>query len=107
MNDLISRQDAIDVANNDHPHDIVSMDNAYNRGFRDGYKLKQNDILEDLANLPSAQQKTGKWLVRKFENEAKCSECGFWFRDVYDMNHRDNYCRHCGAKMEELELIFI
>lgn len=42
----------------------------------------------------------GHWMNLKNGN-ATCSECGRTFRDVYDFDNADDYCRHCGAKMYE------
>ena len=53
--DTISRQAAIDaVLSNNHNHDITLVGDAYGKGYRDGYKTKQNDVIEDLAQLPHA-----------------------------------------------------
>lgn len=51
------------------------------------------------------EQKTGVWLIRRFGADAQCSECKTFFSDVYDMENSDNYCRHCGAKMEGLKRV--
>lgn len=51
------------------------------------------------------ERKTGVWLIHKFGSDAQCSECKMFFSDVYDMENSDNYCRHCGAKMEGLKVI--
>lgn len=86
MNDLISRQEAIDA-------------------------IEQLDILEDMCvfeilshielaigTLPSAEpeQKTGKWqkYEGRFDYNWECSECGCsaW--------EKTDYCAHCGARME-------
>ena len=48
------------------------------------------------------ERKAGVWLIRNFGSDAQCSECKTFFSDVYDMENSDNYCRHCGTKMEGL-----
>ena len=50
-------------------------------------------------------RKKGKWIIRKFGADAMCSNCGMYFHDVYDIESSDNYCRHCGAQMEGLEVV--
>lgn len=40
------------------------------------------------------------WIIRKWGANAQCSNCKRYFDDVYDMDNSDNYCRHCGAKMD-------
>ena len=44
-------------------------------------------------------QKTALWIIRKWGDDAKCSNCGKTFSDVYDMENYDRYCRFCGCKM--------
>lgn len=34
---------------------------------------------------------------------AKCSNCKWIFKDVYDQDNEDTFCRKCGAKMDEEE----
>ena len=80
MDDLISRQAAIDAVVR------VREYHAY-------------DEIEELKALPSAQS-TATWLIRKWGDDAKCSNCGRIFKDVYDMDNHDQYCRHCGAHMK-------
>lgn len=51
------------------------------------------------------ERKTGVWLIYRFGSDAQCSECKTFFSDAYDMENSDNYCRHCGAKMEGLKRV--
>lgn len=41
-----------------------------------------------------------KWIVKRNSPWASCSNCGHSFRDVYDIENYDAFCRHCGAIME-------
>ena len=83
MSDLIERQAAIDAL------DCI------------------NGAEEVLKALPPAkpEQKTGMWLIRKWGDDAKCSNCGRTSKDVYDMENYDAFCRCCGAKMEGIKVI--
>ena len=85
MQDLISRQAAIDAVNNlTYPSSLV-------------------DVKRILVDLPSAQpeRKTGRWI---YDNEAypggnpcghyDCDQCG------ESVPHKTNFCPNCGAKME-------
>lgn len=83
MDDLISRQAAIDAVEKES-----LADGAY------GY-MDTKSIVDLLNDLPSAQpeRKKGHWVVDE-DGNIECSECG----------HRgvgDNYCEHCGADMRE------
>ena len=84
--DLIIRQAVIDLWERYHPYIAV----------------KANEFDRELRKLPSAQpeRKPGKWLIREFGDDAQCSECGMYFKDAYDSENSDHYCRHCGAEME-------
>lgn len=42
----------------------------------------------------------GRWIIPRFGADAKCSVCGMYYSDVYDMESKDHYCRNCGAKMD-------
>lgn len=75
MSDLISRQDAIDVV-----HYYIES----------GYKC---DIFQELKNLPSAEPKqTAK--VKEGWGLAICCACE---KRVFPC---DDYCSHCGARLE-------
>ena len=66
-------------------------------------------LIDDAINeLPPAQPPecaTGFWLIRRWGDDAKCSNCGRTSKDVYDMENYDAFCRCCGAKMEGLRVI--
>ena len=101
MSDLIERQAAI---------------RKLKRMATQAYIDKLNGSAETIINccidvierqIPSAQpeRKTGWWLIREGISDAQCSECKMYFRDVYDMDNSDAFCRHCGAKMEGLKVV--
>ena len=63
-------------------------------------------ITDDLFyKLTSGSKNTATWLIRKWGDDAKCSNCGRTFKDVYDMDNHDRFCRFCGNKMEGIETI--
>ena len=57
------------------------------------------DIIEDMPTIEVQPIRYGCWYVQKFGDNARCSECGMSFKDVYDIENHDRYCRHCGARM--------
>lgn len=86
MDDLISRQEAID---------IVRFECGEWRGL-------SKTIENSLNDLPSAEpmQKIGQWKMKKtlmdfFEEIPVCSECGH----TTEMRKTYNFCPHCGADM--------
>ena len=82
MNDLISRQAAIDC---EYQVKIIN-DIEY---------VMLSEVQMKMRKLPSAQpeRKKGRWKVTPVY--IKCSECGESFMLI-----PQNYCPHCGAKME-------
>lgn len=91
MDDLISRQAAIELIENEY------------RKWGDEYGV--SDVLCDLSDMPSAepQRKKGKWVDETFEFEPwwvvhhpyKCNQCG-------ERSEEDsNFCPNCGAEMEK------
>ena len=44
----------------------------------------------------------GHWIYKK-SGRAECSVCHHDFVGVYDLDNSDNFCRHCGAKMDGSE----
>ena len=93
MDDLISRQAAIDFVGSMNMCDEISNE-AYKK------------LISYLDDLPSAQpeRKTGKWLPQDHNKRTgyvtttvyyypKCSECG------HTGNYGMNYCPNCGADM--------
>ena len=90
MNDLISRQAAIDALEN-------TKTAISENGER--YIAKQNAIMR-IDALPSAQPRTGKWknIVDGIEYTwGTCDTCGAHIPMPYKYYE---YCPHCGTKNE-------
>lgn len=89
MDDLISRQDAIDALGYVHPLDYNAL-----------------AVRNRIKALPSAQpeRKKGRWININDSEKYQCSECGvtMWFPKSLDITP-DTYifCPHCGAEMTE------
>lgn len=93
--------------------DLISRQAALKRKFMayytNGAEIKQIEAvpvreIEKLPEVDAVPVRRGWWLIRSFGSDAKCSECGMYFTDVYDMENSDNYCRHCGTKMNGLKM---
>ena len=94
MDDLISRQAAIEALSH-----MCSED-------KNGITVSRANVDSMLRYLPHVkpEQKTATWLIRKWGDDAKCSNCGKTFKDVYDMESYDGFCRHCGTKMKGIKV---
>lgn len=104
MDDLISRQAAIDALHEYKTEPNISDDESEIKGYNDGIDL----AVSVLSTLPFAQpeQKKGKWINDK--GLYKCSECNelwvHWWAIVMEpvrMYKEMKYCPNCGAKMDE------
>lgn len=104
MNDLISRQAAIDAVRQ------YCIDHHIENGI-----YHANGIEYELTNLPSAQseQKKGKWIYKKineYSSRTYCSECDGSAPFIYIVDNyygniahgetvKTNFCPNCGADM--------
>jgi len=94
MDDLISRQAAIDAIDRERKN--KHLFNTAEDGL-----LEARGVINTLPSV-EPERKTGEWLVTESIQDGqitwlnyKCSKCG---------HHRDrkmNYCEVCGAKMEK------
>lgn len=64
------------------------------------------DRIKDLPPAPP-EYVTGFWMIRRWGDDAKCSNCGRAYKDVYDMDSHDAFCRCCGAKMEGIKVDYM
>ena len=99
MNDLISRQAAIDdiVDRLDRLKYSQFGTSTFHDGIADGYAR----IISDLKLLPPAEpeRKKGKW-IKLYAGNYKCSVCGDWWgNDDNEMVEDFKYCPNCGADM--------
>lgn len=88
MDDLIRRQDA---------ERIVSGDGKY---FGFVARSVLHEMWKDICSLPSAEPKTGKWIVDG--HHIRCNQCGIYFCNTDregDALPR-NFCPNCGSRME-------
>ena len=97
MDDLISRQAAIDALRNYLVGKNVPGDGTLT------CRLIENEVIN---KLPSAQPKSGRWISADAIFGGVpfyCSECGENTRDTVMGKPRWKYCPMCGAKMEVTE----
>ena len=95
MDDVISRQQAIDTLRKKQDNGKGDISRFYNT-------IIQYDI-EAIEQLPSAQPKKGRWISADAMFHGVpfyCSECGENTRDTVMGKPRWKFCPMCGAKME-------
>lgn len=54
---------------------------------------------KEFYNAGWRQQSEGKWIFNP-DGSGTCDQCGFTQKNVWDYDNYQNYCGHCGAKME-------
>ena len=87
MDDLISRQAAIDELNAKY-HGMISDES-----------MKIYQIINWLDNLPPVEPKSGKWILDR-SGAYCCSECMEPCATYFMMKPRDKYCKMCGSRNE-------
>lgn len=89
MTDLISRQAALEMLNDDELERQV--DDVFD-GSLHRYKRAAQRIIAQLPTIDPV--KHGKWIADKYTR--KCSECEstYWMRE----GNAWNYCPNCGSK---------
>lgn len=89
MNDLISRQAAIDAI----------------RAFFDEFNDNEKSIEELISEVPTVDTvKHGKWVLPRDEgcvtyDERAYAECSICGKKTF-LGWRNKYCRNCGARMD-------
>ena len=107
MSDLISRQAAIEVLENDKAalDKIIKGMSAMDVRL-DAYVSQRNQVVYDIyaiKQLPPIQPKRGRWISADAIFGGVpfyCSECGENTRDTVMGKPRWKFCPMCGAKME-------
>ena len=89
MDDLISRQQAIDAL---HMHLMYRMGTDSNKKRLD----------EWINNLPPVEPKRGKWIIDR-SGAYCCSECMEPCATYVMMKPRDKFCKICGSRNEVTE----
>lgn len=94
MDDLISRQQAIDALRKMQTYKLFAGD--------DMLLIDQAEAQTELMMLPSAQpeRKTGHWILDR-SGAYCCSNCMEPCAGYVMMKPRDKFCKMCGAKMED------
>lgn len=111
MSDLISREGAIRAIVDTESK--VARETPYDSKVFGVMAKRQNEILDVLLTLPSAEPKTGRWVLKGNHEDLNvvCSECGreALFMRVWKAGKGEvgrgvlcetDYCPWCGSKME-------
>lgn len=59
-------------------------------------------LVSDIKRAPTAdvaEVKRSKWILHN-DGSGTCKQCGFTQKNVWDYDNWQNFCGHCGAKMD-------
>ena len=56
-------------------------------------------LAEQFFSAGYRKQSEGEWKLHK-DGSGTCSECHFIQKDIWDYDHYQHFCGHCGAKMK-------
>ena len=77
----------------------LSTDSHQSIPFDKAWGIVQGFVEEIPTIDPESLRPKGRWRLNK-DGSGTCSECHRTRNDVWDMDNWDNFCSHCGAKME-------
>lgn len=82
---------------------VIDWD-TYNAAFDFYMNLLDKAYKQGKKDMKDAQSKCliGKWKTHK-DGSGTCTVCHFTQKAVWDMDRWQEYCGHCGAKMEGIE----
>lgn len=114
MAEYIDREAAINAATlAKSDADITLVPGSFTNGFIEGAKIKENAILNALADVPAAdvvEARNGKWIEENTRPRSSQFCCSVCHRTAYDPQPtrvkdwkkrcRYAYCPNCGAKMD-------
>jgi hypothetical protein len=109
INGLPSVQETHEERTETHACDCISRQwlmECVNEGWiKFDTEKDKNRFIHLVRDIAPSAQPTATWLIHKWGDDAKCSNCGRSFKDVYDMDNYDNFCRHCGTHMKGIKAI--
>jgi len=78
---------------------LFTFDNSINKPIKiDLRLLKRIIIRQPVADV--VEVKHGKWKLYS-DGSGICSVCGKHQKHIWDMDHWQNFCGHCGADLRE------
>lgn len=64
-----------------------------------GIKASVKRVLMQAPTADVVEVRHGEWVLHK-DGSGTCSECQFTQKNVWDFENWQNFCGHCGAKMD-------
>lgn len=80
--------------------DAEKAKQEFNIGFGGvSHAVIANRIIDEIPAADVAEVKHSGWILHK-DGSGTCKQCGFTQRNVWDYDNWQNFCVHCGAKMD-------
>lgn len=80
--------------------DADKAKHEFNIGFGGvSHAVIANQIIDSIPTADVAEVKHSEWILHN-DGSGTCKQCGFTQRNVWDYDNWQNFCGHCGAKMD-------
>lgn len=70
-----------------------------NRFAPEHYNALVNQLITKHPTADVVEVKHSEWILHN-DGSGTCKRCGFTKRNVWDYDNWQNFCGHCGAKMD-------
>lgn len=83
-------------------HEAFETDGDWQRwdsGLWIRYKMFEN-ALESAPTIEAVPARRGQWVIENDGTVMHCDVCGWAYEYYAGLEEENNYCPHCGAKME-------
>lgn len=70
--------------------------------YSEGYLDCVQDACEAVRKIPAVDVEPvrhGEWILHK-DGSGTCNQCGITAKNIWDYDGWQNYCGHCGARMD-------
>ena len=98
MREYIDREALIADIDEEIEHDSKMYTREQNYYIEKGLRIARKDI-QSAAAADVAEVKHGTWKLNK-DGSGTCNQCKSTQKNVWDYDNWQNYCGHCGAKMD-------
>lgn len=98
MAEYIDRDALIADIDEEIEHDSKMYTREQNYYIEKGLRIARRDI-QSAPVADVAEVRHGEWILHK-DGSGTCNQCRITQKNVWDYDNHQNYCGHCGAKMD-------
>ena len=102
MSEYIDREALLREVMMSRPWVLNGTDNEKELTEQENFDWFEN-LVKNAPTADAQEVRRGKWILQRGKPEAFCSECGceVVYQIVNDRWEFENFCPHCGAKMDK------